>query len=247
MNPLKNLQCRIQRMRGGCLVFAVGAAALLTACAPIPAGPEEFSAGRARVVLPSTQWEDLGKVDEALPMQPAPGVFPLQTRALALRGTRHEILAVMLVRTNSTNYPREHTLWSGSCPTQKGLTVEDATSGSPVRIDCMRFKRWANNEGWLEKNHPDVVRWMADHKAEPAQPYSHLNYRYGTEGGAYLEVNAMVDQRLLRPKTSNNEEFLRAGRPALAWSKQVVDAARISAGMMDGFFAVPPFPFAPPP
>lgn len=226
----------------------LGAAALvaLAACAPIPAGPAEYSAGRTRVVLASSQWEDLGKSNEALPMQPAPGVFALQTRAMALRGAHHEILAVLLVRTNSTNYPREHTLWSGTCPTQKGLTVEDATSGSPVRIDCMRFKRWANNEGWLEKNHPDIVRWMADHKSEPSQPYSHLNYRYGTEGGAYLEVNAMVDQRLLRPKTSNNEEFLRAGRPAQEWSKQVVEAARISAGMMDGFFAIPPFPFAPP-
>lgn len=198
------------------------------------------------MVLAAPQWEDLGKSDEALPMQPGPGVFPLQTRAVALRGPQREILAVLLVRTNRGNYPREHTLWSGSCPTQKGLTVEDATSGSPVRIDCMRFKRWANNEGWLEKNHPDVARWMADHKAEPLQPYSHLNYRYGTEGGAYLEVNAMVDQRLLRPKTRNNEEFLRAGRPALEWSKQVVDAARVSAGMMDGFFAIPPFPFAAP-
>ena len=247
MSRLKNLRDLFSlKPRVGSLLLAVSGAVALGGCAPIPAGPAEYSAGRTRVVLPTPAWEDLGTTNEALPLQPGPGAFPLQTRAMALRGARKELLAVLLVQTNRTDQPRNHTLWTGGCPQQQGLMVVDATSASPVRIDCLRFKRWANNAGWIEKNHPDVARWMAQHNAAPAQPYSHLNYRFATEGGSYVEVNAMVDQRLLRPKTSNNEEFLRAGQPAHEWSNKVAEAARLSTGMVDGFFAVPPFPLPPP-
>lgn len=243
MSRLKNLKDMFSlKSRCGSLLVAASAVAGLVGCAPIPAGPAEYSAGRTRVVLPNTAWEDPGASNEALPLAPGPGAFPLQTRAMALRGGNKELMAVLLVQTNRTDQPRNPTLWTGACPQQQGLLVEDATSASPVRIDCLRFKRWANNAGWIEKNHPEVARWMAQRNAEPAQPYSHLNYRFATEGGSYVEINAMVDQRLLRPKTSNNEEFLRAGQPAQEWSKKVADAARLSTGMADGFFAVPPFP-----
>ena len=77
-----------------------------------------------------------------------------------------------------------------------------------------------------------------------AQPYSHLNYRYATEGGAYIEVNALVDLRLLKLPAGNTPDYLRAGVPAEAWSQQMARAARVSVGMMDGFLAVPPFPAA---
>lgn len=243
MSRLKNLKDLFpMKSRVGHWLLAFSGALALGGCAPIPAGPAEYSAGRTRVVLPTPAWEDLGASNEALPLQPGPGAFPLQTRAMVLRGANKELVAVLLVQTNRTDQPRNPTLWTGGCPQQQDLMVEDATSASPVRIDCLRFKRWANNAGWIEKNYPDVARWMAEHKAAPAQPYSHLNYRFATQGGSYVEVNAMVDQRLLYPKARNNEEFLRAGQPAHAWSKKVTDAARLSTGMVDGFFSVPPFP-----
>lgn len=247
MSLLKNLQEMFSATprRSGWLLAACGVLAV-SGCAPIPAGPAEYSAGRTRVVLPSVAWEDLGATNEAFPLLPLPGAFPLQTRAVALRGANRELLAVMLVQTNRTDIPRDATLWTGNCPLQQGMTVEDAAKGSPVRIDCLRFKRWANNADWMDKNHPGVVRWMAENKATLPQPYSHLNYRFATQGGSYVEINAMVDQRLLRPKTSNNEEFLRAGYPAQEWSHKVAEAARVSTGMADGFFPVPPFPFAVP-
>ena len=228
-------------------LLAAGGAMALGGCAPIPAGPAEYSAGRTRVVLPSAEWEDLGVSDEALPQIPQPGSFALRTRAVALRGASGELLAVMLVQTNRSDIPRNATLWTGACPAQEDVFVRDATAGSPVRIDCLRFKRWANNRaGWLEKNYPDVARWMSEHKAVMAQPYSHLNYRFATQGGSYLQINAMVDQRLLTPKVRHNEEFLDAGRPAYEWSAKVAEAARVSTGMVDGFFAVPPFPYPAP-
>jgi hypothetical protein len=74
------------------------------------------------------------------------------------------------------------------------------------------------------------------------RPVSHLNYRYATQGGAYVEVNIVADQRLVRPKTINNEEFLRAGYPAQDWAQKVAQAARQSVSMMDGYLALPAFP-----
>lgn len=169
---------------------------------------------------------------------------PLQTRAVGLRGNDKQWLAVLLVQTNSTNSPRPPTHWTGACPQQQGVIVEDATVRSPVRIDCLRFKRWADNENWLGKNHPLLEQWLARKGAAPSQPYSHMNYRYATVGGAYVEVNALVDQRLLRPKTQSNDEFLRAGLPAQEWMRQLTEAVRQSTSMMDGYLAVPSFPIA---
>lgn len=223
-------------------LLAVGFALCLGGCAPIPAGPEEYSAGRARVVLPSTDWEDLGASNEVLPLHPMPAAFPLQTRAVGLRGANKELLAVILVQTNRTNAARGLTLWAGDCAPQKDLWVVDVAAASPIRIDCLRFKRSANQDDWMEKSYPALVRWMDEHRAEVKGPYSHVSYRFATDGGAYVNVNAIVDQRLLSPKPRNNEEFLAAGLPAQKWSLQVAEAARISAGMVDGFFAVPPFP-----
>ena len=94
----------------------------------------------------------------------------------------------------------------------------------------------------VDKNQPELVRWMADHKVTFTRPVSHLNYRYATQGGAYVEVNIVADQRLVRPKTNNNEEFLRAGYPAQDWAQKVAQAARQSVSMMDGYLALPAFP-----
>lgn len=247
MSLLNNWQemLSVTLRRRGWLLAAAGALAL-SGCAPIPAGPTEYSAGRTRVVLPSVAWEDLGATNEAFPFYPLPGSFPLQTRAVALRGTDRELLAVMLVQTNRSDIPRDPAHWTGGCPAQQDVTVEDAAERSPVRIDCLRLKRAASNGGWLEKNHPDLVRWMAQHKATPLRPVSHLNYRFATQGGSYVEVHVVVDQRLLQPKARTNEEFMRAGLPALEWSHKVAESARVSTGMADGFFPVPPFPFAVP-
>jgi hypothetical protein len=222
----------------------MAAAVLATvACAPVqPVTTPEYSVGRARLALPEGAWEDLGQTAEALPVSPSPGAIPLKTRAVGLRGANKELLAVALVQTNSTNYPREQTLWTGACPRQDGVWVEDAAQASPVRVDCLRFKRWANNRDWLQKNQPDLVRWMADHQVAFTRPVSHLNFRYTSDTGAYVEVNIVADQRLVRPKTTNNEEFLRAGYPAQDWAVKVAQAARQSVSMMDGFFALPAFP-----
>ena len=46
----------------------------------------------------------------------------------------------------------------------------------------------------------------------------------------------------MRPKTINNEEFLRAGYPAQDWAQKVAQAARQSVSMMDGYLALPAFP-----
>ena len=225
-------------------VVAAGVLATV-ACAPVkPAATPEYPVGRARLALPEGTWEDLGQSTVALPVRPAPGTIPLQTRAVGLRGADKELLAVALVQTNSTNYPREQTLWTGTCPRQDGVWVEDAAQASPVRVDCLRLKRWANNRDWLDKNQPELVRWMADHKVTFTRPVSHLNYRYATQGGVYVDIQAVVDQRLLRPPTRNNHEFLAAGRPGQTWSHALAQAARQSAALMDGALVIPAFPIA---
>lgn len=221
------------------------AAALLTGCAPLQAPERAVAVGRASLVLPAGPWTALELSSEVLPLWPDPvSTVPLQTRVVGLRGADQQWLALLWVQTNHSNSPRPTTLWTGTrCPQQRGTLVEDVAQGSPVRIDCLRFKRWAASNQWLEKNEPLLVQWLADHQvAVPGVPYSHLNYRYATLGGAYVQVQALVDQRLLTPDTRNSEEFLHSGRPAHAWIHQVAQAARQSTGDLNGTLPLPPFP-----
>ena len=88
------------------------------------------------------------------------------------------------------------------------------------------------------------AQWLTQQQAVPANPYSHVSYRYSTPEGGYVSVDVLADRRLLRPTVRNNEEFLRAGRPAQAWMEQLAQAARQSITMLDGRFVVPPFPQA---
>lgn len=227
-------------------LWLCAAAALMAACAPLTVPPQtEYPVGRARLVLPPGDWQDLGISDEAMPG--AGGRTSLQTRAVGLRGARPGAwLAVLRVQTNRTGDLTGAPQGIGYCPSQQDVTVEDAVRGSPVRADCLRLKRWGSSAQWLEKNRPDLVEWLQGHQLLLNQPYSYLTYRYVTASGAWVSVDALVDQRLLRPQTHNNEEFLMAGRPALQWGRDVAEAARLSVGMMDGHLAVPPFPFAVP-
>ncbi len=220
-------------------------AVLTAACAPLTVPPQsEYPVGRARLVLPPGGWQDLGAADTAV-LAPA-GRTLLDTRAAALRGTQGEWLAVLRVQTNRTGDLRGFPAGAGACALQRDVTVEDAAQGSPVRADCLRLKRWGSSAQWLEKNRPDLVQWLASRSIALGQPYTYMSYRYATEAGAWVEVDALVDQRLLRPKTSNNEEFLAAGRLALQWGHEVAQAARLSVGMMDGYLAIPPFPLPAP-
>ena len=220
----------------------------LVACAPLATQQAEYPVGRVRLALPAGSWEDLGMSSQAVPLLPEPGErIALQTRTVALRDAQQQVVALLRVRANRSNFLQGPMYWPGNCPAQRGMVVEDATQGSPVRVDCLRLKRWVDGLQWLEQNQPDFARVLAGHKLRPGLPYSYLSHHYATESGATVTVDVLVDQRLLSARTRNNDEFLVAGRPALQWGHALAQAVRVSTGMMDGFLAIPPFPFTPTP
>lgn len=215
------------------------AVVLMAACAPMTVPPQtEYPAGRARVVLPPGAWQDLGMVDDVA------GRVPLQTRSLALRGPQGEWLALLRVQTNRGRELRGSPQGVGYCPRQQDVVVEDAAAASPVRADCLRFKFWGSRPEWLEKNRPDLVQWMGARRIALQQPYAYVSFRYVTEAGIWVAVDALVDQRLVSKKPRTNDEFLVAGLPLQEWARALGQSARQSAGMLDGYLSVPPFPFA---
>lgn len=219
-------------------LWPLAVAAMVAACAPMTVPPKaEYPVGRARLVMPPGTWQDLGSSDEAV------GRAQLQTRAVGLRGAQGEWLAVLRVQTNRSGNLTGSAPWSGECPRDEHMTVEDIAAESPVRADCLRFKRWASSAQWMGKNEPEFAGWLAGRQVALGQPYSYVSYRYATDVGALVVVDAVVDHRLLRPKTHNNDEFLTAGRPSLQWSRELAQAARLSTSMMDGYLEIPAFPF----
>lgn len=216
-------------------------AVMMVACAPLTVPPrEEYPVGRARLVMPTEAWQDLGATEEIVDRS------LLQTRAVGLRNAQGAWLAVVRVQTNRDGRLSGSAPWSGACPPQDNVAVQDAAASSPVRMDCLRLKRWASNAQWLDKNRPGFARWLTARQISVAQPYLHVGYWYATAGGATVVVDALVDQRLLVPRARNNEEFLAAGLPARQWARELSQAARLSIGMMDGYLAVPPFPLPDP-
>ena len=142
------------RTRSALAVAAVAASAMfLSACAPLE--PNLVKIGRAELQLPPGDWEHIDQGTNALFNVMPDDVshdLPMRSQAVGLRGPQGETLAVIVVQTNATNNPRDTTLWSHTCPEQRGVQVEDYAKGSPVRIDCLRFKRRADNEEFLTKN-----------------------------------------------------------------------------------------------
>jgi hypothetical protein len=217
------------------------AAVALAGCAVVPeAAPQ---AGRVQLLLPAGDWVDLGPGDEAFQGEAAPPAA-LRTHAMGLRGADRQLLAVVLVQANPYSDPRNRYLWSTPCTAPRGLKELNPSPASPLRVDCLRYKPWADNGGWLRGQHPALAEWLVRHDAVPGQPYAHLDYRYSTETGAWVARHAVVDQRLLVPATRNAQEFLLAGLPGQQWSAEVARAARTSTAMLDGTLALPPFPIA---
>ncbi len=230
-------------LRGRCALALAAASVWLAGCAPMQ--PDLVRVGRADLQLPPGNWERLDQGDSMLFNVLPDDVshdLPMRTQAVGLRGPQNEMLAVIVVQTNATNDPRDTTLWTYTCPDQKGVQVTDFAKGSPVRIDCLRYKPRADSEEFLMKNRPVLAKWVKHQDAEPLAPYSHVSYRYATAEGGYMLVEALVDQRLLRPKTVGTDQFLAAGKPAQEWLIKFVDAAKNSVAMLDGRFVVPPFP-----
>ncbi|MDA8456476.1 hypothetical protein M4R22_17070 [Acidovorax sp. GBBC 3334] len=226
--------------------FLLAGAVLLSLAGCAPVQPSLPHVGRAQVDLPPGDWEVLHRSSLVLDVLPddVAADLPMETTVLGLRGPGKDrpLLALFFVQTNATNYPRDTTLWTAPCRQQDGVFVEDKTRGSPARADCLRYKRRADTGEYLVRSRPVVAQWMAEKHLAPSGPYSHVLYRYANSGGAFMSIDVIASQSLLRPVTRNNDEFLVAGRPAFEWSEKLAAAARVSTSMMDGRLVIPPFP-----
>lgn len=235
----RSLAGRLGRWLG--LVLGV---AWLGACSVVP--PNSPIAGRVQVSLPSEQaWVDLGGGDEALDAAALGGkATALPTRVFGLRGTdpNGPLLAVFVVQANRSGDWKDRHFGVNACPEERGVYVDDRAAKSPTRIDCLRFKRWADGHDWLAKSYPVVSAYLTRLQVAALKPYGYLNFRYNTEAGAYVSVQVLVNRQLVQPNTRNNDDFLVSGQPALIWAQQVAQAARVSAASLDGALLLPAFP-----
>lgn len=237
----------------GARLGALALAALLAACAA-PGGAPRGEVGRYKLALPpvhdpvESDWVELTPGD-GFQLSPAvagaQNVAGLRTRAWGLRGPGSRWQALVLLHVGDVS--RNPIPWNRVCPPVRGVVVDDAAGGSPTRIDCLRYRRWAEYEDWLPTQRPDLLAWGRRVGVDLPAPTAHLSHVLTTGWGDYVALDVLARQDLVRPRTQSNDEFLRAGLPARDWSEQVAHALRTSTAMMDGLLALPPFPFSPPP
>lgn len=224
-----------------CAVASVAGLAGLTGCA-VP-DPSRAELGRYKVALPAGDWSDIpiGTPFAAPPALGEPGTLPLRSRAWGLRGADGSYQAVALLHVGDAS--RSNASWARACPAQPGVLVTDAAGASVNRIDCLRLRRWAVAENWLERNRPDLSRWVSQQSVRLSGAPAHVSHVFTTARGELLMLDVLVDQRLLRPQTRGNDDFLRAGLPAEDWSDRVAQALRQATGMFDGHLGLPAFPY----
>lgn len=227
-----------------------GATALLCAltlgaCA-VPE-PSRGEVGRYKLALPeAARWTEIpvGEMFQApLAVAGAPDAMPLRTRAWGLPAADGAWQAVAVLHVGDARRSTV-TSWAHVCPQQRGVVVTDEAAGSATRIDCLRLRRWALVEDWLDRQRPDIAQWAKQQSVRLAGSPAMVSHMFTTANGEFLMLDLLVDQRLVRPDTRDNEAFLRAGIPAQEWSERVAQSVRVASGMMDGHLALPPFPFA---
>lgn len=231
------------------LSWACCAAALaaLTACAPMSANVGQV--GRTMVSMDSnadlqwTYWSTESEIVGVLPADLAKDK-PLDAKLWQMRTGLGELVGVMAVRSNVDEKDNRNTVWTEDCPKQQGVLVERTQGLNIGRVDCLRIKRTANSTDWLASNNPDLAARLETAGVFFARPVSYVSYQFTTSNGGYVEVQTLVDHRLVRPEIRNSNDFLSAGRPLLKWSQDLSLAVRQSTAYMNGVLNVPPFPFS---
>lgn len=223
---------------------AMVCAVALVGCA-VPEAPRG-EVGRYKLALPEpSRWTEIpvGQIFQAPPaVAGEPGALPLRTRAWGLAGADGAWQAVALLHVGDAARSTAPS-WAGVCPQQLGVLVEDAAAGSATRIDCLRLRRWATVDHWLERQRPDLAGWAQQQALRLGGSPALVSHMLTSAGGELVMLDVLVDQALVRPETRGNDAFLRAGLPAQAWSERVAQAVRQATGMVDGHLALPPFPF----
>ena len=106
---------------------------------------------------------------------------------------------------------------------------------------CLRMRRDADFDRWLEQQHSVLQRWV-DGRDWTSRPRTWIGYRVPAAGGRAIETHALLDPTLLEPTTRTNIDFLASGQPGLQWARELAAATRAAGS---GVLNVPPFPLAP--
>ena len=228
------------------LLALSSAAMVLVACAPVK--PQTYAVGRTQVTFdesPQQEWRYWGSDRELIPVAPKDLAHdePLQAKVWQMRTSLGELVAVLAVRSNIDDLNRQATVWTQDCPKQQGVLVERTQGLNVGRVDCLRIKRTANSDSWMAQNDALMQARLKAAGIYFARPMSHVSYQYTTGNGGYVEVQILVDHRLVRPETHNSIDFFSAGRPLLIWAQDLSLAVRQSTGFMNGVLKIPLFPY----
>ncbi|MDR2990349.1 MAG: hypothetical protein LBU72_00165 [Burkholderiaceae bacterium] len=147
--------------------------------------------------------------------------------------SQNEWLAIVIVQVA----PGAH----APCPAQaSSLDVINAGAG------CLRLRRNADFDHWLQAAQPALYRWVDDH-GWTSLPRAWVGYRLPSAQGGTIEVHALFAPSLIEPTTRNAADFITGGLPGQQWARQLAAAVRARDSAANNAFAVPPFPFTPGP
>ncbi|MDR0457489.1 MAG: hypothetical protein LBH10_00445 [Burkholderiaceae bacterium] len=131
-------------------------------------------------------------------------------------------------------------------PGTKAPCAIQATSLDVAGSGCLRLRRNADFDQWLQAAQPVLYRWVDKH-GWSSLPRAWAAYRVPSASGGAVEVHVLFTPSLIEPATRNASDFLTSGLPGQQWARQLAAAVNALNGAAGNVFTVPPFPFAPGP
>ena len=231
--PSTPLRCVVATMLAMGMALVTGCAAPTQSDPGTGAGATAEAPAIPYILVPPSSvgtWYDLGEhlapwLSGDMPVAAAADTVP--TRVAGLRRNDGRWLAIVLLQ-------QSHDA-GAVCPPANSLHVT-----SDRADDCIRLRRDADYDGWLQQQHPILDGWVRSHGWN-AQPRAWISSRVPNPLRA-LEAQVLVDPALIEGATRSNTDFLEAGGPGFTWARQFATATRSAA---DGHaLRLPPFPFA---
>ena len=196
--------------------------------------------GRVRLTLPQGEWVTVSTNDSDLTYGGhGSGTIKAQTTARALIDKEKNLLAILFIRASSSAVSGAPMEFTSGCKTLNTEYVDDATTGSYTRLDCLRVWRAMNPTAWIKKN-AVATNTELDQRGikSPMRGYQ-FSYQVGMPNGTFIAASGIISYGPLALIPDAKKDAKYAGMPGVAYGQAFAEAVRTSVRSLSGELTVP--------
>ncbi len=211
------------------------------------AGATEVAVGRAKVVLPVGQWEQL--VDESSGQQysgDVSGSIKSTKKIMVLLGNKSEVLAVFSFNASSSSIGTARMNWTSGCKQNATQSYHfDATRGSLDQLDCVKAWSELGTSRMIKTLDPKIEDMLKSKNYVLPEKMHIVLHNVGINNGAFIATIGMINPKFSNAKGNAEISGTVLKNEALAfWAMELASAATSSVRSFSGEYKVPALTFA---